>query len=67
VFIPTVNDEIPPSAEKYRKQAHGFYEQFMAQADVLLSVADPTVRQAAHALTERNLQTRPSALFRKLS
>lgn len=63
VFIPTVNGEVPPSAEKYRKQARGFYDQFMRDADVLLKVGTAEQLRQAKEMAEGHLRSAPSSLF----
>lgn len=65
VFIPTVNGEVPPSAEKYRKQAEGYYEQFMADAYTLLTAGSAEQLAAARILAAQRLATYPKVLFKE--
>ena len=66
VFIPTVNGEIPPSAEKYRKQANDFYDQFNSDIDIMLKVGSAAQLKEADTLASERLQLRPKVLFKKI-
>ena len=57
---------MPPSAEKYRKQAKDYYNSFLADLDAVLAVASAEQRAKAQVLADAALKTLPPVLFKPL-
>lgn len=49
--------------EKYRKQAYKFYDDFNADLDDLIQVADEATLKKAEVQAEKELSTMPKVLF----
>eukprot|EP01036_Dinobryon_divergens_P031428 gene31428-40822_t len=66
VFIPSDDGTVPPSAEKYRKQAKDFYNSFLADLDTVLAVASAAQRSRAQSLADESIKSLPPILFKPL-
>jgi len=66
VFIPGDAGEIPPSAEKYRKQCVTFYNAFNADIDLMLKLGSTEQLSKAQAISDANVLTLPPVLFKKV-
>lgn len=66
IFVPTEGDEFGPTAEKYRQQAFGFYEEVMSSIDHVLALASDKDKAKAEQLIAKQPKL-PSFLFKDFS
>lgn len=66
VFIPSDDGTVPPSAEKYRKQANDFYDTVQNSIDIMLKVGNEKQIAAATKLSENAIKTLPPVLFKEV-
>lgn len=64
IFIPSDDGTVPPSADKYRKQANDFYDTALSSIDVILKVANERQIAAATKLADAATKTLPPVLFK---
>jgi hypothetical protein len=64
VFIPSDDGTVPPSAEKYRKQATNYYKSFLEDIQTILDVASESQLERAKAIAKEKLPTLPAVLFK---
>lgn len=64
IFIPTEDGTIPPSAEKYRKEAVAYYNSFITDLDTLLKVANKNQLAEAQKIATIALDKMPKGLFK---
>jgi hypothetical protein len=57
---------VPPSAEKYRKQAKDYYNSFLADLSAVLAVASAEQQAKAQVLADTTIKTLPPILFKSL-
>jgi hypothetical protein len=66
VFIPSEDGTVPPSAEKYRKQAYQYYESFIKDIDTILKVASDKYLLLAQKKADEDLKKLPPVLFKEV-
>jgi hypothetical protein len=64
IFIPSDDGTVPPSAEKYRKQAYGYLESLRSDFDILLKVATDDIIKKANAKSDADVKNLPKVLFK---
>jgi hypothetical protein len=64
IFIPSDDGTVPPSAEKYRKQAYGYLASVRSDLDIFLKLASPELLAKASSKADSDIKALPNVLFK---